>query len=528
MTMAQVLIVDDDAALLQALPEALRLRITGVTVDTCDSAPAALFRIATTDYDAIVTDIKMPGMDGLALLSEIRTLRPDTPALLITGHGEHDLAVQALRGGAYDFIQKPIDRDYFVASLRRAIQLRQLARELAEQKQALQRYTEELEAIVQARTRELVEANQAKDHFLAVLSHELRTPLTPIQATAELLRRCADDPERVRRAADVIERNVRLQTNLVNDLLDLSRITRGKMSIDPRPVALGELVGLTLDSVQADADASQVTLSWSPPEPEVYVHADPFRLQQVILNLIDNALKYTHPDGHVRLELCAAGPLARLVVADDGIGIAPEALPQIFVMFHQEGEGPTRQGLGIGLALVESLARMHGGRVWAESEGLGRGSRFTLELPAIPVPALPAPPPTSGQERQPSLPGVLLVEDSADSRETLAEILELLGYHVRLAASAEEALALLSDWRPAVILSDIGLPGVDGYELIRRVRQMPQLAGVVALAATGYGGHECRQRALDAGFNAHVTKPIDVNALDQQLRDMLSPGVVTV
>src|SRR4051794_9207246 len=190
----QILIVDDDTALLQALPEALRLRMQDVAVETCDSATAALFQIAATDYDAIVTDIKMPGMDGLALLAEIRAIRPDTPTLLITGHGEHDLAVQALRGGAYDFIQKPIERDYFVASLRRAIQLRQLARQVEAQKRELKHHADELEEIVQSRTRELVDANQAKDHFLAVLSHELRTPLTPIQASVELLRHSADDP----------------------------------------------------------------------------------------------------------------------------------------------------------------------------------------------------------------------------------------------------------------------------------------------------------------------------------------------
>src|SRR5438045_679228 len=157
MSVPQVLIVDDDAALLLALPEALRLRLSEVKVHTCDSAPAALSRIAATDYDAIVSDIKMPGMDGLALLAEIRALRPDTPTLLITGHGEHDLAVQALRGGAYDFIQKPIDRDYFVASLKRAIQLRQLARQVEEQKLELKQRAEQLEETVEARTRELLE-----------------------------------------------------------------------------------------------------------------------------------------------------------------------------------------------------------------------------------------------------------------------------------------------------------------------------------------------------------------------------------
>lgn len=522
MSVSQVLIVDDDSALLQALPEALRLRMAEVAVDTCDSATAALERIAATDYDVVVTDVKMPGMDGLALLAEIRALRPETPTLLITGHGEHDLAVQALRGGAFDFIQKPIERDYFIASLRRAIRLRHLARRVEEQQLALERHAGELEAMVQERTRELLEANQAKDRFLAILSHELRTPLTPIQASVELLRRSVHDPERVLRAADVIERNVRLQTRLVNDLLDLSRITRGKLSLDPRPVALSELVSQTLDGLRSDAAAARLTVTWRPPAAELYANVDPFRLQQVLLNLMSNAIKYTGPGGEIRVELYQASESARLVVADNGIGIAPEALPLIFDMFHQEEEGPSRRGLGIGLALVESLARIQGGRVWAESEGVGHGSRFILELPSVPGPDVVSPAAPAVAAWDGSLPEVLLVEDSADSRETLSEVLATFGYQVRSAASAEEALKLLSEWRPAVILSDIGLPGADGYELMRRVRQMPRLAGVVALAATGFGSVEHQREAFAAGFDAHVTKPIDISALDRQLRDLLA------
>jgi signal transduction histidine kinase len=547
--MPHVLIVDDDAALLQALPEALRLRMPGVTVDTCDSATAALFRIASTDYDAVVSDIKMPGMDGLALLAEIRALRPDTPTLLITGHGEHDLAVQALRGGAYDFIQKPIDRDYFVASLARAIRMRQLARQVEEQTQALELHATELEQIVEERTRELREANQAKDHFLAVLSHELRTPLTPIQACVELLRQGAGEPERVRRAADIIERNVRLQTSLVNDLLDLSRITRGKLRLERRPVPLVELISQTLDGLRAEADAAGIALVWELPETELHAEVDPLRMQQIVLNLVSNAIKYTPSGGRVSLELAIAGterrgdtatvgssrapltpspphPVVRLTVADTGVGIAPEALPQIFEMFHQEAD-PGRRGLGIGLALVQSLARMHGGRVWAESEGPGRGSRFIVELAALPAApkAAPAPPESSWNGHR--APEVLLVEDSRDSREMLAEVLSLLGYQTRGAASADEALALLAGWRPDIILSDIGLPRVDGYELIRRIRRLPELTGVVALAVTGYGTGDDREQALAAGFDGHLTKPLDVAALDRQLRDLLpvSPPV---
>src|SRR5690348_16087309 len=189
MTAPRILIVDDDAALLRALPQALHIRMSDVAVETCDSAPVALERIAATDYDAIVSDIKMPGMDGLALLERIRALRPETPTLLITGHGEQDLTIQALRGAAYDFIQKPIDRDYFIASLTRAIQVRQLRRQVAEQRLALERHAASLEEAVGERTRELVEANQVKDTFLSIASHELKTPLTSLKSLAQLAHR---------------------------------------------------------------------------------------------------------------------------------------------------------------------------------------------------------------------------------------------------------------------------------------------------------------------------------------------------
>src|SRR6266852_4186012 len=195
MNISYILIVDDDTALLQALPQALNLRIDGIQVDTSDSALEALKLIREHDYDAIVSDIKMPGMDGLALLEKIRELRPDTPTLLITGHGEHDLAVQALRGGAYDFIQKPIDRDYLVAALQRAIQTYQLRRKVKVQQLALELHARSLERMVQQRTKELVEANAAKDKFLSIVSHELKTPLTSLKGMAQFLRRQFKNPD---------------------------------------------------------------------------------------------------------------------------------------------------------------------------------------------------------------------------------------------------------------------------------------------------------------------------------------------
>jgi len=365
-------------------------------------------------------------------------------------------------------------------------------------------------------------ANEAKDRFLAVLSHELRTPLTPIQASVELLRRNAGDPERVRRSAGVIERNVRLQASLVDDLLDLSRIARDKLVLDRRPVRLDDLVRETVEELRGHPDADGLELLVDLPPEKLWVEGDAFRLRQVLLNLVGNAAKFTPAPGRVRVRANrhagAEGPALRVAVEDTGIGVSPEALPQIFRMFHQEA-GTSRRGLGIGLALVESLVRAHGGRVWAESLGLGCGSCFSLELPAVPAPpepgaqVAPAPLPAASSLR------VLLVEDIPDSREVLAEALELLGYQVCQAATAEEALDRMADWPPDVLLSDIGLPGMDGCELVRRVRAQPAHAAIAAIAITGYGTADDRAEALAAGFDRHLPKPLDLPALHREIRE---------
>src|SRR5436309_1657505 len=245
-----ILIVDDDTALLQALPQALSLRIEGIQVDTCDSALEALLHIQEHDYDAIVSDIKMPGMDGLALLTKIRELRPDTPTLLITGHGEHDLAVQALRGGAYDFIQKPIDRDYLVAALQRAVQTRQLRRKVYEQQLALELHAKSLERMVQKRTSELVEANAAKDKFLSMVSHELKTPLTSLKGMTQLLCRQIQRPdaiELVKVGLSDMDRSIRRMEVLVNDLLDVSLVETNMFVIHRKKYDLVELCRHLID-----------------------------------------------------------------------------------------------------------------------------------------------------------------------------------------------------------------------------------------------------------------------------------------
>jgi len=516
----RVLIVDDDVVLLKALPEALLLRMEGVAVDTCDSAPSALRQINATDYDAIVADIKMPGMDGLALLAEIRALRPETPTLLITGHGHDDLAVLALRGGAYDFIQKPIEREYFLASLRRAIEARENRRHLHEQQEILEWHARELESIVEQRTHQLREANRLKDQFLATLSHELRSPLGAIRMWSSLLRSGKLDAQRTVRALDGIERSAILQEQLVEDLLDVSRIAAGKLVLDLRPVNPKPLVEAALEAIRGAAEAKQVRLEAQFEFSEGQVRGDPIRLQQVVWNLLSNAVKFSAQGGHVVVRLAGVDEQVVIAVQDEGEGIAPEFLPHVFERFWQADATRTRAhgGLGLGLAIVRELVHLHGGSVEAASEGKGRGTTLTVRLPLVcegsdaegifpPRPAL------SGERFHPTptLKGVqvLVVDDDPDARESIAVALEQSGACVHAVGSAAEAVESLERNPPDVLLSDIAMPGMDGYALLRQARARLRGARVVAAALTAYAGEEDRRRALAAGFQMHLAKPVE-------------------
>ena len=524
MSMARVLIVDDDLILLKALPEALLLRMEGVVVDTCDSAPSALREIAATDYDAIVVDIKMPGMDGLALLGEIRALRPETPTVLITGHGHDELAVRALRGGAYDFIQKPIEREYFVASLRRAIEARENRRHLHEQQEILARHASELERIVDERTRQLRDANRLKDQFLATLSHELRTPLSAIHAWASLLRGGKLDAPRAARAVEGIERSAILQTKLVEDLLDVSRIAAGKLVLDPRPVNPTPVVEAALDAVRGAAEAKQIRLEAELELTEGQVRGDPARLQQIVWNLLSNAVKFSTQGGRVVVWLAEVDGQVVIAVRDEGEGIAPEVLPHVFERFWQADVARTRShgGLGLGLAIVRDLVQLHGGSVEAASEGKGQGATFTVRLPLLRDDSdaediFPLRPALSGDRFHPAptLKGVqvLVVDDDLDARDAIAMTLEQCGACVHAVGSAAEAMESLERDPPDVLLSDIAMPGTDGYALLGQALERLRGSRIAAAALTAYAGAEDRRRALAAGFQAHLAKPVEPDEL---------------
>lgn len=398
---AYILIVDDDTALLQALPQTLHLRVKNVRVDTCDSALDALEKIGQNDYDAIVSDIKMPGMDGLALLAKVRELQPSTPTLLITGHGDHNLAIQALRGGAYDFIQKPIDRDYFIAALQRAIQTHQLARQVTEQQQALEQHARMLELTVQERTRELIEANAAKDEFIGVASHELKTPLASLKGMTQLLRRRllrAGSPE----AANLVsmENSIRRMEVLVNDLLNASFIETGMFTLHHRRCEIGELCRQLVDEYMIGTNPLPVIVLELPGEP-IEVDVDVERIGQVILNLLSNARKYSSHKSPIKVTVQSVDDQCIISVSDTGVGIEPELLPHVFDRFYRvpgvEVQTGSSMGLGLGLYISNQIVERHHGRIDVTSVP-GKGSTFSVILPLPTASSADGEPQTQEQE----------------------------------------------------------------------------------------------------------------------------------
>jgi signal transduction histidine kinase/integral membrane sensor domain MASE1/CheY-like chemotaxis protein len=368
---------------------------------------------------------------------------------------------------------------------------------------------------------ELERALQAKDEFLAILGHELRNPLAPLRnAAAILAARAADDPaiERIQR---IIERQVRHMVRLVDDLLDVSRITRGRVELRRERVGVADVVARAAEAARPFMEERGHELSvHGPPEP-VAVDADPLRLEQVVCNLLQNAARYTEGRGHVAVRVAKEDGEAVIRVTDDGIGIAPEMLDRVFELFVQ-GERPrnrSAEGLGIGLTLVRNLMELHGGRVEARSEGPGRGSEFTVRLPL----AGPAPPdvpekprsiPGAGHREPGSTRRVLVVDDNVDAAESLAVVLRDSGYEVATAHDGAMALATAAARAFDFIFLDIALPdGLDGYEVARRMRGDPRFRDVTLIALTGFGQEEDRRRAVDAGFDHHLVKPADPEAV---------------
>ncbi|MCP3140245.1 ATP-binding protein [Pyxidicoccus xibeiensis] len=377
--------------------------------------------------------------------------------------------------------------------------------------------------------REAESANRAKDEFLAMLGHELRNPLAPITTALHLMGlRLGDAAQKERK---VIERQVDHLMRLVDDLLDVSRITRGKVELKRQPVELAEVVAKAIEMASPLLEQRQHHLFLSVPARGLAVDADPTRLAQVVSNLLTNAAKYTEPGGRIEVSAVREDAEVILKVRDTGIGIAPEVLPRVFDLFVQERQSLDRSlgGLGLGLTIVRSLVAMHGGRVTAHSEGKGRGTEFTIQMPALARQAEAAPAshvsgPSHVRAALASGRRILLVDDNEDAVDLLSEFLESLGHVTRIAYDGPSGLSLAEAFQPDLALLDIGLPVMDGYELARRLRAMPRLSQVQLIAVTGYGQEADRIRSREAGFDAHLVKPVQLAQLEALLKGLMDSG----
>jgi signal transduction histidine kinase/CheY-like chemotaxis protein len=410
------------------------------------------------------------------------------------------------------------------------VELEQRVQERTAQLEASNRTKDELlmrEQIIRA---EAEGANRAKDEFLSILSHELRTPLNAILGWSAMLRQRTLSEDKVLRALETIERNAKSQAQLIEDILDISRIITGKLRLQVRPVNLVPVIESAIESVRLAAEAKSIRLQSVLDSEAGLLLGDANRLQQVVWNLLSNALKFTPKDGRVEIRLERVNSHAEITVSDTGLGISSEFLPFVFDRFRQHDSTTTRSygGLGLGLAIVRQLVELHGGTVTVVSPGIGQGTTFTVTLPAMIIPLAPSDPEPLNSivetkprvEASPSLEGlqILVVDDEADALELLSTILQNNGADVIAVASVKQALTIIetaTDRSPDVLVSDIGMPDEDGYSLISKLRQLEAQRGgkLPVIALTAYAGSDDRRQALLAGFQMHLTKPVDAAEL---------------
>ena len=448
------------------------------------------------------------GQEKLARLLRSQPPWSDLPVLFLARSGVDSAAVAAALQtlGNVTLVERPVRVASLLSSVRVALKAR-------ERQYQLRAHLVEREQAAEA----LRQADQRKDEFLATLAHELRNPLAPIRNAVEILRLSSGDNPATGEVCAVMERQVGNLIRLVDDLLEVSRITRGKIELRMEPVELAAVIRSAVETSRPLIAAAGHQLALSIPAEPLIVRGDPLRLSQVFANLLNNAAKYMDGGGQIWLNVRRDQASVSVLVRDTGVGIPAEHLPTIFDLFTQV-QRSTRMaqgGLGIGLSLVRSLTELHGGSVTAHSAGAGCGSEFIVRLPLTeaPIPARATRPPAH------VLPSrrILVVDDNRDAAASMGRLLHLLGAEVQVACSGPEALELLARFRPAVILLDLGMPGMDGYEVARRIRAQQELKDILLIALTGWGQESDRRRTREAGFDHHLTKPANLDTLQALL-----------
>jgi len=526
-----VLAVDDSPTYLYQLASELRRQNHDVIMAA--SGDEALGHLTTQAVDCILLDMLMPGMPGEELCRRVKQSPKwhAIPVIMLTGREDSAAILESFNAGADDYVAKSGDFAVLRARLQAQLRRREVEREAHQirerlhktelevvevkaAREAARRIEDELRAakLSAERARAVAEeASRAKDHFLAVLSHELRTPLAPILGAVSLLD-SEELPAQARERLELIRRNVELQSRLIDDLLDLTRIVRGKVELDKRPVDLCTILERAAEVCRPDVEARRLHFGVDCGRPPYIVEADGARLQQVFWNLLKNAIKFTPKGGCVGLRCWTTAGYVVVEVNDSGIGIDPSAIERIFDAFAQAEVSITRQfgGLGLGLAISKVLVEMHGGSIAAHSAGKDKGATFTVRLPLVEsgadVREVARRERTESRHRPLT---VLLVEDHGDTAEMMAAVLELRGHHVHRAGDVASALELATPGRFDVLISDLGLPDRSGLELMRELRMRGDTLPGIAL--TGFGQEKDASESRAAGFQLHLVKPVDVD-----------------
>ncbi|MFN0017642.1 MAG: response regulator [Pirellulaceae bacterium] len=510
-------------------------------LDRVADYPSAIHAFQNCHHDVYLVDYRLGQHTGLEIMAEAIRLGCNAPMIMLTGQREREVDLLAMQAGAVDYLVKDqLSVTALERSMRYALQQQrhrdairqvnqQLERRVVERTSELEALNEKLQLEIGERKRieaQLREVDRRKDQFLATLAHELRNPLSPLTSAAQLIGMEPEKTGQVRELTVIITRQLGQLVRLIDDLLDVSRISGGKLKLRKTRVAIGEPIAAALDVSRPLIDEARHQLQVSLPQDLVVVEGDPVRLTQIISNLLINAAKYTPPSGTITLTVKPDIDQVVIRVRDSGVGIPPELQSEIFEIFAQADSSHTRHqgGLGIGLTLVKTLVEMHGGTIEVFSRGDGMGSEFTVRLP------LASPASVDSVERSdapsPIVTGnlpvlrVVVVDDSESAVYLLAKLLEKLGQSVEVAHSAKTALDLVQKFEPHLVISDVGMPDVSGLKLAQQIRSLANLKQPHMVALTGYGQDSDRREILAAGFDEHFTKPIGLSTLEQLISEV--------
>lgn len=492
----------------------------GVHCVACPTLQALTDELQVGVGAVIVTDVALaaPGIDRLVAALALQPPWSDVPVLVLGDGVNRSVAATATLAEITNvtLLDRPTSSQSLVSALLAALRARRRQYQMRDQLHALQQAQQQLE-----------QADQRKNEFIATLAHELRNPLAPIRTGLHLMAMVPGDGPENLKVRQMMERQVGLLVHMIDDLLDVARITSGKVALQLDKMDLRAAVDMAIEAGQPLLDGAGHRLYTRLPLTPLWVHADKDRLAQAIGNVLNNAAKYTPDGGRIEIDVEEKDGQAIVRISDNGAGISAAMLPSVFEMFTQDRQylGRSQGGLGIGLSLVQRLLELHGGSADAHSDGPDCGSVFTLRLPTLaqdmptPVSArLESPACTAATADAPSL-RILVVDDNADAADTLVLLLQACGHVTRTAYDVPQALREAADFRPEVVVCDIGLPGLDGHEVAARLRADPHLADALLVAATGWGGADDRRKALAAGFDLHLTKPVDARALLATLAD---------